>query len=127
MKQLILPMVALLFCSMILPTDCSRFRNGKFKSKIDGAPYFIERNGDFQREYILGTADSATLTFHVKWISDCIYTVDPTEETHKKIPAMPKDAILTSEIIKTTDSTYTTKSTSNFSTLVDTVTFTRVN
>src|ERR1700722_10584078 len=126
MKQLILPILVLLFCSMTPPTDCGRFRNGKFRSSINGAPYFIERNGDFQREYILGAPDSAVMTFHVKWISDCTYTVDPTAETHKKIPAIPKDAVLTSEIIKTTDSTYTTKSTSNFSTLVDTVTFIRV-
>ena len=127
MKKLILPVLALLFCSMTSPTDCSRFRNGKFRSSINGAPYFIERKGDFQREYVLGSPDSAMLTFHVKWISDCTYTVDPTDETRKKIPQLPKDAILTSEIISTTDSTYTTRSTSNFATLVDTVTFARVN
>ncbi len=90
-------------------------------------PYFVERNGDFQREYILGTADSSIATFHVKWLSDCTYTIDPTEESRKKFPNIPKDGLLTTEIINTTDSTYTTRSTSNFSTLVDTVTFTRVN
>lgn len=126
MKQLILPAWLLLFC-ITQPNDCSRFRNGKFRATIKGAPYFIERNGDLQREWVLSTTDSRRSTLHVKWISDCTYTLVPTEETLKKAPLIPKYAVLTSEIIKTTDSSYTTKVTANFSTLIDTITFIRVN
>lgn len=126
MKQLILLAWPLLFC-ILQPNDCSRFRNGKFKATIKGAPYFIERNGDLQREWVLGATDSRNSTLHVKWISDCTYTLAPTEETLKKAPHIPKYAVLTSEIIKTTDSSYTTKVTANYSTFVDTTTFIRVN
>jgi hypothetical protein len=127
MKKLILPVLLLFLCSMTLrPTDCSRFRNGKFRSTLQGKPYFVERHGDFQTEYIGGTPDSTIFTFHVKWIGDCTYTIVPTEETIKKFPNLPKNVVLTSEIIRTTDTSYTTKVTSNFSTLIDTGTYTRV-
>lgn len=124
MKQLLLPATLLLLCSMVTPPECSRFKNGKFRTMIDGKTNYIERKGDFQKEYIVG--DTAILTFHIKWLSECAYTITPTPQTLTHYPTLPSTAMLTCEIIATTDTSYTTRTTANFAALVDTGTFVKV-
>jgi len=93
----ILTIVLLLNACISHPADCSRFRNGKFKSVAKGRFFFIERKVAFQKEYVVGVKDSAIMTFNVKWLNDYTYTIQPTPESHKKYPAIPKDAMMTIE------------------------------
>jgi len=97
--------------------DCQKFRNGTFKIVDEKIGNFtIVRNGDKQVETKDG--DTESFNFNVKWIDDCTYTLTADEAFHKKFPDMPANALLTVTIIKTTATSYTQKSTSNFSDLV---------
>ena len=61
--------------------DCKKYRNGTFKyvDKDSGNVFLIKRKGNIQYEEIEGEAE--VYAFHVKWISDCMYTLYPTKET----------------------------------------------
>lgn len=73
----------LFFCNLGIAQikDCKKFKNGTFKlvDKNSGTTYIIKRKGDIQYEEIEG--NSKQLSFHIKWIDDCKYTVLPTKET----------------------------------------------
>ena len=93
--------------------ECQNFANGSFKivdSKTGTS--FITRYGTRQSEITEGRKDSTIFT--VTWIDDCTYILTPTEETRKKYPSLPNNAILTVEIIETKDKSYIQTSTSNF-------------
>ena len=64
--------------------DCKNFRNGTFKlvDKNTGTVFLIKRKGNIQTEEIEGEKEG--YSFHVNWISDCIYTLYPTKETLAK-------------------------------------------
>ncbi len=64
--------------------DCKNFRNGTFKlvDKTTGTVFLIKRKGNIQTEEIEGEKEG--YTFHVNWISDCMYTLYPTKETLAK-------------------------------------------
>jgi hypothetical protein len=96
------------------PLNCKQFRNGKFKSEVDGRTYVVERSGSNQKEYFINTKDSLTAYLTVKWLDDCTYTLTPSEETLKKTPKIPKNAMLTVSITNTTSNSYTQTSTLNF-------------
>lgn len=89
--------------------DCKKFKNGTFKlvDKNSGTTYIIKRKGDIQYEEIEG--NSKQLSFHIKWIDDCKYTVLPTKET------MDYDArfagLLVIEIIEVREKSYIMKAT----------------
>ncbi len=122
--------LSLLFC------DCTKhsshfdhFRNGKF-IKISGPnvhrQYFIERYGDLQKEYILGNPKVTVMLFHVKWTNDSTYQIWPTEDMYKKYPQIPKNHILTNEIIETKVNSYVVRLTDNSSNTTFTAEFARV-
>lgn len=64
--------------------DCKKFKNGTFKlvDKNTGTVFLIKRKGNIQTEEIEGEKEG--YSFHVNWISDCIYTLYPTKETLAK-------------------------------------------
>lgn len=101
-------------CSDGQHLDCNRFTNGSFKI-IDttSGTSFIIRTGENQTEITEGNTDSTTLI--VKWLNDCTYTLVPTEETRRKNPSLPVNAMLTVEIIETQLNSYIQITTSNFS------------
>lgn len=55
------------------------------------------------------------MSFNVKWLDNCTYTLGPSEESFKKYPRLPKNALITVHITNTTINSYTQSSTSNFS------------
>jgi hypothetical protein len=91
------------------PLDCSRFRNGKFKSTLHGHPYFVERYGSFQTEYLVGAKDSMLMTFTVDWLNDYTYTLHPTPATLKKYPKIKPGEMVTVQIIHITPNSYTVR------------------
>ena len=93
--------------------DCKKFMNGSFKivDSETGTSY-INRYGSRQSEITQGKKDSTT--YIVKWIDDCTYILSPTKETFKVYPFLPKNATLIIKIVKTSDTSYTQTSTSNF-------------
>jgi hypothetical protein len=109
----------LLFSSVVFfscskhPSDCTRFRNGKFKIVANKKAYFIERDGDLQKEYSPDYPDSSLITLHVKWLNDYTYRIWPTAETYIKHPKFPKNIFVTNEIIETRPNSYVVRSTSN--------------
>jgi len=94
--------------------DCSKFRNGKFKTKArDGFPETtIERKDHIQIEKVKGQKGHSEMI--VRWIDECTYTLTPTAETLAKQPSIPKNAILTVTIIKVKEKSYIQTTTSNF-------------
>jgi hypothetical protein len=93
--------------------ECPKFANGSFKIvDSETGTSFIKRYGTRQSEITEGRKDSTI--FIVKWIDDCTYTLIPTEETRKKYPSLPDNAMLTVRIIETKDKSYIQTSTSNF-------------
>jgi hypothetical protein len=114
---LLIPICTLsLFMVIAQSMDCTKFRNGTFKMVNDGTTTIIERNGNKQLEFYNGSKAPTSLI--VNWVDDCTYTLKPTEETLKKLPGIPKEALLTVKIIKVSNNTYIQTSTSNFSELV---------
>jgi hypothetical protein len=95
-------------------TECKKFKNGYFKIKKDSIAEesFIARNEHTQTEIINGKYIASE--FHVEWINDCLYTLTPTKKTLLQFVGLPKDAILTVEIIEAKENSYIQKSTANF-------------
>jgi len=109
-------MKKLLFSFLILMTgiiaqsnaqaiNCKKFKNGTFKMTYQGKSGIIKRNGNTQDEYFDGSK-IPTMSFTVKWLDECTYTLDPTAATRKRNPAIPKDGIMTVKITKTTANSY---------------------
>ncbi|RZK58543.1 MAG: hypothetical protein EOO91_08025 [Pedobacter sp.] len=94
--------------------DCSKFKEGIFTMEYEGTPITIKRFGNTQGEYV-SKAKVATMTFEVKWLDDCTYTLAHDAKTHKKFPKIPDNAMITVKIIKIVGETYYYTSTSNFS------------
>jgi hypothetical protein len=94
------------FDSKAQNTDCKKFKNGTFKMTFEGKKGLIKRYGNVQEEYLNGDG-KPTMVFHVKWISDCAYTLTPTAATRKSLPDIPKNAVMTVNIIKTMATGYT--------------------
>jgi len=95
-------------------SNCKQFKNGRFKSKVAGHTYIVERSGSIQKEYFIDMKDSLTVFLTVKWVDDCTYTLTPSEETRIKSKA-PKNALMTVSISSTTANSYIQSSTTNFS------------
>ena len=94
--------------------SCSNFKNGKFKSTVGGRTVIIERNGSYQKEYLIDVEDSLKMSFNVNWLDDCTYTLTPTKEAYQKYPKLPKNALITVRMTNVTLNGYTQSSTSNF-------------
>lgn len=116
-KKLIL--IPLLFLTSIITVfaqdmDCKKFRDGTFIiPKTDTSPKStLIRKGNIQIETLEG--DDKALEFIVKWIDDCTYTLTPTKESQKYFPDLPKDAVLTVQIIETKENSYVQVSRMNF-------------
>lgn len=86
--------------------NCKRFRTGTFKMTYEGKNGIIKRTADVQEEYLNGSG-SPTMTFAINWLNDCSYTLTPTATTRKKFPEIPKNGVMTVQIIKTTATSYT--------------------
>jgi hypothetical protein len=91
--------------------NCTKFRNGKFKSTFDGRTEIIERSGSIQHEYFINSKDSLNLSFNVEWLDDCTYTLTLTKESLERFP---KNGMITVKITNTNINSYTQSSTSNF-------------
>jgi hypothetical protein len=94
--------------------DCAKFKNGKFKTIVNGQTSIIERLGSVQNEYLINLKDTLKITFDVKWIDDCSYTLKPVEAWLATHPRVPKSAFTTVKIIATSSNSYTQTSSSNF-------------
>jgi hypothetical protein len=116
MKIFLFTFFILILCSGLhaQSLNCLSFRNGKFKMTINGHTSVIERSGSNQKEYFINLKDSLKMSFNVKWLDDCTYTLTPTKESFEKYPQIPKNAVLTVQITSTTANSYTQSSTSNF-------------
>lgn len=117
-------LILILLSSCLLqpkPSDCRLFKNGKFRTKIDGREYFIDRSGAIQKEYFFNRRDSAAGVFNVKWLDDCTYTLTPTEETRIKLKIPEnKKMVLTVRITGATVNSYTQTSSFSFTDQVST-------
>jgi hypothetical protein len=71
-------------------SDCSSFRNGKFKylDAADTSAYIVMA-GDKQVEYSM--QDKYIIESDVKWISDCTYMMTMTRITIPSFPFKPGD------------------------------------
>ena len=103
---------------------CKIVKDGTFKTKWDGHDYIIMRKGSFQRE--LYPFKKLNVSFAVKWIDDCTYTLTPNPDVYKAQPETPKGNIVTVKVIKITPKGYLQRSTSNKSDYVFTSEFERV-
>jgi hypothetical protein len=103
------------FNSMGQQLDCGKFKNGNFKILRDlSVPEsHIIRNGNTQTETNVGEDEISE--FIVNWSDDCTYTLTPTKKTRKQFKGLPKNAMLTVQIIETKENSYIQKSTANFS------------
>jgi len=97
--------------------DCSKFKEGIFTMEYEGTPLTIKRFGNKQSEYV-AKAKVPTMTFDIKWLDDCTYTLAHDAKTHKKFPQIPENAMITVKITIIVGETYYYTSTSNFSDLV---------
>ena len=109
--QSVFIILPLLITACSSPSDCQKFRNGKFKMIFDGHTTIITRSGNTQIERREGVES----TLNVKWANDCTYILTPTKETLKKLPEIPKDAFVKVEIRKVNEDSYVQSSTSSFS------------
>ena len=101
-----------LIASCDQPAGCEVFRNGKFKTAVNGRQYLIDRNGDIQIEHLEGSAK--TLKFTVDWIGDCIYTLKPDEKITKQNPAFGKTPLITVNITAVKKGSYIQTTVANF-------------
>ncbi len=94
--------------------NCEKFKNGTFRIPPDettpGSTLF--RNGNRQTETMDGVEFSMECI--VKWHGSCTYTLTPTQETLKKVPQLPKNAVLTIEIIEVKENSYVQTTSANF-------------
>jgi hypothetical protein len=95
--------------------NCEKFKNGTFKMTNNGLTAIIKRSGLFQTEEINNPKVKLSITYAVKWIDGCTYTLTPTDETLKRLPAMPRNTVLTVKIIKVSENSYTQQTTANTS------------
>ncbi len=98
-------------------SDCAKFKEGIFTMEYNGTPLTIKRFGNVQGEYV-NKSKVPTMTFEVKWLDDCTYTLKHDAKTHQKFPQIPEGALITVKITKIEGETYWYTSTSNFSDLV---------
>lgn len=93
--------------------NCRQFRTGTFSITSNGKTTIIKRYSNRQLEYF----DHATkpITFHLKWIDECTYTLKPEASFFKNNPEAPKNSLLTVVITKASQNSYTMRATSNFS------------
>lgn len=103
--RLFFPLLFLVTIAKAQQLDCKKFKNGTFKMTYDGKNGIIRRYQNVQEEYLNGDG-KPTMVFTVKWLNDCTYTLTPTADTRKSIPSIPKDAVMTVNITKTTSTTY---------------------
>jgi len=84
-----------------------------FKSTFNGITIIVKRSGSNQIEHAVNSKD--TLSFIVKWIDDCSYTLTPTKGDLIKYPKMPKNTVLTVKMVSKSGNSYTQTTTTNFS------------
>jgi hypothetical protein len=94
-------------------SSCAKFKNGVFKSTFNGITIIVKRAGSNQIEHAVNSKD--TVSFVVKWIDDCSYTLTPTKDDLIKYPKMPKNTVLTVKMVSKSESSYTQTTTTNFS------------
>jgi hypothetical protein len=93
--------------------SCWDFRNGTFIIvDAESGNSIIERKGRKQTEY--GEGSRLRLTFRVKWINDCTYTLNLKKviENPNNIN-LPEGLVVTVEILETKQHSYIQRSTSN--------------
>lgn len=93
--------------------SCKKFRNGTFRIPNKPRDYIITRKGAVQFEQLEG--DTQQDKFLVKWLSDCVYTLTPSDEYLVRNPRFNKNSTLTVTITSVTDTSYMQTTTSNFS------------
>lgn len=105
-------------------SGCAKFKNGVFKSTLKGVTLIVKRSGSIQIEHASNSKD--TISFVVKWIDDCTYTLTPTKDVLIKYPMMPKNTVLTVRMVSGSDNSYTQTTTANFSNQVVTSKMTKL-
>ena len=89
-----------------------KFRTGTFKMSFNNQSVIVKRSATMQLEYLNGSKIPASFT--VNWLNSFTYTLTPAKDFLAKHPAVPKNALITTKIIKTTQNSYTAITTSNF-------------
>ena len=120
MKNIFLLLLITILTAMHLngqELNCSDFLNGHYIIPRDyPAPQWtIIRLDSLQKE--VGTGDTDTVEFHVKWIDECIYTLTPVDEKILFDSGIPPNSTLQVEILETGKNKYYKKSTFSFSEL----------
>jgi len=92
--------------------DCKRFRTGTFKMTYYGKPTIIVRTETKQQQFFDG--QKTPVEFTVKWLNDCTFTLTLIKGQFDKVKAIPPNATLTMQIVKTSKNSYTQVTTANF-------------
>jgi hypothetical protein len=92
--------------------DCKRFHTGTFKMTYYGKPTIIVRTETKQQQFYDG--QKTPVEFTVKWLSDCTFTLTLVKGQFDKVKAIPPNATLTMQIVKTSKNSYTQVTTANF-------------
>jgi hypothetical protein len=92
--------------------DCSKFRTGTFKMITKNGTFILKRSKNLQVETEID--NKKEMTFIVKWVDSCTYTLFPTKKSFKKFPDWPKDGLITVTIIEIKPKSYIQTTTSNF-------------
>jgi hypothetical protein len=99
------------FCQ---PTDCLKFRDGKFKiaDRNAGSIIISERKGSYQTDSY--EALKLVVRFKVNWTSNCSFTltVDKIIRNDNKVN-FPSNTIIKATIIETAQSSYTQETSSS--------------
>lgn len=99
--------------------------NGTFKMPYKGLNVIIKRSDNYQYEELTNLKKSVSYT--VKWINDCKYTLKPNNDLFKQYPHTPKNALITVNITSTKDNSYIQTSTSNFNKIIVTGEVVKIN
>jgi hypothetical protein len=92
--------------------DCKRFHTGTFKMMYYGKPTIVVRTKTKQQQFFDG--QKTPVEFTVKWLSDCTFTLTLIKGRLDKVKAVPPNAVLTMQIVKTSKNSYTQVTTANF-------------
>jgi hypothetical protein len=116
------------FTAFSQTSDCTKFREGKFRiaDTRAGAVIIAERNNMYQTE--TSEALKAVVRFKISWQDNCSYTLklDKVIRNENKIN-LPSNLEIKVKIIQTTDSGYTQETTSSLTNGTYNVVVTKLN
>lgn len=106
MKQLFVIIAILLSVGSFAQVDCSKLKNGNFKSSEAGrGDLLISRKGKVQTEEHVATG--VKLSMDIIWTSDCSYDLKNIKVLKGEfVNPFPSDAVVHNEIIEVNNKSY---------------------